>query len=95
MVDGGSTDDTVGLLKRYAQRYNLRWVSETDRGLSHAFNKGVVESTGEWLYFLNGDDYLLGSEAIGRVVEWILSHPGHSIYMGGTVGVDESGVRNG
>lgn|GEM_PF-1466068 len=93
VIDGGSTDGTVDVLKRYAASYDLRWVSEPDRGLSHAFNKGVVASTGEWLYFLGGDDYLIDSGAIGRVMDWIAAHPGHSIYMGGTVGVDEEGVE--
>jgi glycosyltransferase involved in cell wall biosynthesis len=93
VVDGGSTDGTVDVLKRYAANYNLRWVSEPDRGLSHAFNKGVAAATGEWLYFLNGDDYVIDNGAIARVMEWIAAHPGYSIYMGGIAVVDEEGVE--
>jgi len=93
VVDGGSTDGTVEVLRQYAAKYDLRWASEADRGLSHAFNKGVIAASGQWLYFLNGDDYLVDSDAIGRVMEWIVSHPGHSIYMGSTVGVDEHGAE--
>jgi glycosyltransferase involved in cell wall biosynthesis len=93
VIDGGSTDGTVDVLKRYAANYDLRWVSEPDRGLSHAFNKGIMAATGEWLYFLNGDDYVIDSGAIARVMEWIAAHPGYSIYMGGTAVVDEEGVE--
>ncbi len=93
VIDGGSTDGTVDVLARHAASSSLRWVSETDRGLSHAFNKGIVLATGEWLYFLNGDDYLIDGRAIGRVMAWIAAHPGHSIYMGGTAVVDEEGLR--
>jgi len=93
VIDGGSTDGTLEVLKRYQSEYGLRWVSEPDRGLSHAFNKGIVAATGEWLYFLGGDDYLIDDDAIHRVVEWIAAHPGYSIYMGGTAVVDEVGVE--
>lgn len=93
VIDGGSTDGTVDVLKRYAPKYDLRWVSEPDRGLSHAFNKGIVAATGDWLYFLGGDDYLIDSGAIGRVMGWVAAHPGHSIYMGGTAVVDVEGVE--
>jgi glycosyltransferase involved in cell wall biosynthesis len=93
VIDGGSTDGTVDVLKRYAANYDLRWVSEPDRGLSHAFNKGIMAATGEWLYFLNGDDYLVDGGVIARVMEWIAAHPGYSIYMGGTQHVDEQGTR--
>ena len=93
VVDGGSTDDTVELIKRFAGRYDLRWTSEPDRGLSHALNKGIAAATGEWLYFLSGDDYLADCGVIDRVVAWIAAHPGFSIYMGGTIGVDEDGVE--
>ena len=93
VIDGGSTDGTVEVLRRYAATETLRWVSEPDRGLSHAFNKGIMAATGEWLYFLNGDDYLVDSGAIGHVIGWIVAHPGYCIYMGGAQGVDEEGAH--
>ena len=91
VMDGGSTDATLDILRRYEGTYDLRWWSEPDRGQSHAFNKGIGEATGEWLYFLNSDDYLLDDHSIGRVVAYIEHHPGYSIYMGKIWTVDAEG----
>ena len=55
VVDGGSTDGTVEILKRYP---HLRWISEPDRGQSDAMNKGFELSSGEVVVYLNADDYL-------------------------------------
>jgi glycosyltransferase involved in cell wall biosynthesis len=55
-VDGGSTDGTLELLQGAA---GVRFVSEPDRGLSHAMNKGVAMARGEYIGWLNADDYYL------------------------------------
>jgi len=58
IVDGGSTDNTVDIIKRYASVYpHIRWVSEKDSGQSDAMNKGVAMARGDVLGFLNVDDY--------------------------------------
>jgi len=57
VVDGGSDDGTVDILKTYEDEYNLRWVSEPDRGQSHAINKGIRMANGEWIGWQNSDDY--------------------------------------
>lgn len=72
VMDGGSTDGTVELLERYGDR--LAWVSEPDRGQSHALNKGLARATGEILAFLNSDDYYLPG-ALHAVGEWFAAHP--------------------
>ena len=56
VIDGGSTDGTVELLEAEATAGRLRFVSEPDRGLSDAFNKGVKLATGELVAWLNADD---------------------------------------
>ncbi len=56
IVDGQSTDNTIGILKKYP---HLHWVSEPDNGQSHAMNKGFRMSRGEIIVYLNADDYFL------------------------------------
>ena len=58
VVDGGSTDASVQIIKRYAQ-YIAWWCSEKDKGQSDAFNKGFSHATGEYLTWLNADDVFL------------------------------------
>jgi glycosyltransferase involved in cell wall biosynthesis len=55
VIDGGSTDNTVSILKAY-DAYIDYWVSEPDHGQSDAINKGLTKATGEWLAFMNSDD---------------------------------------
>lgn len=58
IIDGGSTDNTVYILKKY-QQYITYLVSEPDNGQSHAINKGLENATGEIFGWLNSDDYYL------------------------------------
>jgi hypothetical protein len=58
VMDGGSTDGTLAILKRYAP-WLAQWESAPDRGQSHALNKGYVRATGEIYGWINSDDYYL------------------------------------
>jgi len=55
VIDGGSSDGSVDVIKRY-EPWITYWVSEADRGQSHAINKGFAKATGELLGWLNSDD---------------------------------------
>jgi len=55
VVDGGSTDDTIGIVKSSGDTIT-KWVSEPDKGIYDAMNKGIRMATGEWVYFLGSDD---------------------------------------
>lgn len=68
VIDGGSTDESVNIIKRYEPRLTY-WVSEPDRGQAHAINKGLEKASGEVVAFINSDDvYLPG--AFMAVVEY-------------------------
>lgn len=87
VIDGGSTDGSVEILKKYDNRLAY-WVSEKDRGQSHALNKGFERATGEIIGWLNSDDlYCRG--ALRHVGEWFLTHPQDEVHYGGLYLVDE------
>lgn len=58
VIDGGSTDGSVEIIKKYAPWLDF-WVSEKDRGQSHAINKGLKRCNGEWFNWINSDDVFL------------------------------------
>lgn len=55
IIDGGSTDNSVDIIKHYEKQISY-WVSEKDKGQSDAINKGLQKATGEWISWLNSDD---------------------------------------
>jgi glycosyltransferase involved in cell wall biosynthesis len=55
IIDGGSTDNSTDVIEKYAEHIAY-WVSEHDRGQSHAINKGIERATGEWIAWMNTDD---------------------------------------
>lgn len=80
IVDGGSTDGTVDLLREYDERLAY-WMSARDKGIYDAMNKGVGLCTGDWVAMINADDwYEPGS--VQRVVEAILEHPEANVIHG-------------
>lgn len=72
IIDGGSTDETESVVRDYASR--LTWISEKDRGQSHAINKGFRMAKGEIVSWINSDDIILPG-AVAKAVEAMKSHP--------------------
>ncbi|MBP5973267.1 glycosyltransferase [Brasilonema sp. CT11] len=91
IVDGGSTDRTVEIIKQYAEMYpHIRWISEKDKGQSDAMNKGIAMARGEKLSVLNVDDYY-ESNVLNRVIEIFKSIPEPSFVVGNCNVWDDSG----
>lgn len=83
VIDGGSTDNSVEIIKRYEDRLAY-WVSEKDRGQVHAINKGIERATGDIFAFINSDDvYLPGT--FKAVINYFEQHPNCEWLCGDTV----------
>jgi len=92
VMDGGSTDETVEVLKSFGAR--VRWVSERDKGQSDAINRGFGQTRGEVLGWLNSDDtYAPG--ALRAAAEFLAAHPDVAMVYGDADFIDASGQRIG
>jgi glycosyltransferase involved in cell wall biosynthesis len=89
VVDGGSTDGSLEILRRYESRL-AAWVSEPDRGQTDAINKGFALATGDILAYLNSDDtYSAG--AVAEAVAYLQAHPEVGMVHGRAVYIDADG----
>ena len=91
IIDGGSSDGSVDLIRSYDDRLTY-WVSEQDSGQAEAINKGWQRSNGEILGWINSDDYLL-PDALRKVAIVFRGHPHVGIVYGQGVYVDEDGGK--
>lgn len=83
VIDGGSTDESVSIIRRYEDKLAY-WVSEKDRGQVHAINKGLERATGDILAFINSDDvYLPG--AFNAVIDFFTDNPQSEWVCGDTL----------
>lgn len=68
IIDGLSTDNTIEIVKEYAQKYpHIRYISEKDSGVYDAMNKGIDLAKGEWIYFLGADDLLAADNVLEKI----------------------------
>lgn len=82
IVDGGSTDGTVEILKSYGNRdKRIRWISEKDNGQAHAINKGLAMAKGEIIGWLNSDD-TYEPHAVRKAVSALMRHPEWGVVYG-------------
>ena len=89
VMDGGSTDGSVDIIRQYEHRL-AGWVSERDRGQGDAVNKGLNRATGDVIGWLNSDD-LYQPGAIRMAVEAFQSHPQAGMVYGDVVSIDGQG----
>lgn len=80
IIDGGSTDNSVEIIKKYEKHLHY-WVSEKDRGQSHAINKGFPHATGELFAWLNSDDYYAPG-ALHAVADLYRHYPDAGAFVG-------------
>ena len=83
VIDGGSKDGSLDVIKQYERKLSY-WVSEPDRGIYHAMNKGIRQATGDYCQFLNSGDYLLTPDVTERMLQDI---PDCSILYGNKIRV--------
>lgn len=89
VIDGGSTDGSVGIIERYAAHL-AGWVSERDRGQSDAINKGFQRATGEIVAWINSDDTFC-SGALHAQVGYLLERPDVDVVYGDCLYTDPAG----
>lgn len=68
IIDGGSMDGTVELIKKYEDKISI-FVSEPDKGIYDAMNKGIDRATGNWINFMNAGDYFYSSNSVSNIFD--------------------------
>ena len=66
IIDGGSQDSTVEIIRKYKEHLS-HWVSEPDKGIADAMNKGIESATGDYVLFINSDDFLINNQALESI----------------------------
>ena len=87
IVDGGSTDGTLDIVKKYEKKIAL-WLSEPDHGIYDAMNKGLTHATGNYIYYLGADDCLLAPTSISQVVSFLQDNPEVDVLCASVMMVD-------
>ena len=82
IIDGGSTDGTIDVIKKYADKITY-WQSETDKGIYDAMNKGIQKATGEWINFMNAGDLFSSTTILQQMSDVI--KPGTRILRGNII----------
>jgi glycosyltransferase involved in cell wall biosynthesis len=84
VVDGASTDSTLEIIKANREMIT-HWISEPDKGIYDAWNKAIQLGSGDWFYFIGGDDKLHANDSIARVMEQIRELPDETVIAYGSV----------
>lgn len=84
LIDGGSTDGSVETIQEFAEHFGnrLKWVSEPDKGIYNAMNKGIGMATGDYLQFLNSGDCLVSDDVTEKMFEALDKNGNPSILYG-------------
>lgn len=93
VIDGGSTDGSVEVIKEYADKISY-WVSESDKGIYNAMNKGIMQAHGEYLNFMNSGDSFFNENVLKDILQYLDSDivTGKIYYEGGPHGFKKDNV---
>lgn len=82
VVDGASKDGTVELIEKYSHQFSgrMKWISEPDKGIYDAMNKGIGMATGDVIGFLNADDYYQDENVLEAIAEAFARHGKEAIH---------------
>lgn len=90
IIDGGSTDGTIEIIKKYEDKITY-WCSEPDGGIYHAMNKGVNLATGEWVVFMNAGDIFSNNLVLYDIINFIGQEKDLNIVYGDAQIIDRFG----
>lgn len=88
IIDGGSADQTINILKKYEDSYNMKWISEPDEGQTDAILKGLELSKGNIATWLNSDDLYVYKDSISSVVKAFNNWPEVKIIYGHAIKIN-------
>lgn len=76
IIDGGSSDDTISIIRSYEETFRgrMHWISEPDNGIYDAMNKGIKKATGDVIGLLNSDDMLADDDILETIVAKFKKH---------------------
>ena len=85
IVDNMSSDNTLGIVNKYHNKYDLKVHSEPDNGIADAFNKGIGHARGDWLYFLGAGDTIIDEFVIENMIKILQSKKENDLLVWGNV----------
>lgn len=91
VIDGGSKDKTLDIIKKYENNISY-WSSEPDKGIYDAMNKGIIKATGEWINFMNAGDSFCNDDVLSKIFNE-LSDSDIDIIYGNTQGRKENKLK--
>lgn len=97
IIDGNSTDGTIEIIKNYSSLnpFLFKWISEKDKGIYDAMNKGIKLAKAEWLYFLGSDDKVFDTELLKQIVSNISNGNKVDVFYGNVTSLRFSGIYDG
>ena len=82
IIDGCSKDRSVEIIQHFAKQFPINWVSEPDKGIYNAMNKGITRASGEYLHFLNSGDILFDNQVVEKMVSQLAANNQPDILIG-------------